>query len=562
MKFNKSFLTIGIIFAALGLILGLEFGADLSTRDTAKALKKLEATFVLLNKQYVDDVDPDKLAVTAIRAMLEDLDPHSLYIDSEDLKIVNEQFNASFEGIGISYELLDGPEDQDTLSVVYVIPGGPSEDVGLQSGDRIIEVDKASSIGYKDVDVQKNLKGPRGSVVGITVRRPGVLNTLEFLITRDKIPIFTLDTSYMLDDDTGLIRLGRFASGTDREFREALRELKAQGMKRLILDLRGNGGGYMKMAVLVADEFLTSGQVIVSQRGRTPDANDTFRASSGGLWEAGPTIVLVNGGSASASEIVAGALQDHDRALVIGRRTFGKGLVQRQWTLNDESALRVTVARYYTPSGRLIQTPYENGDRTSYYESKATLRTGDGAKNSADLLKEAPDSLKYRTASGRLVIAGGGIIPDYIVAADSVSDLMQTVLRRSLPNQFVRSWIDTHSAELQSTWVPDQSAYISDFGVGEVMMNAFLDYAAKKGVVVGNRSTSVTDQAIIKTFSNEDLDSDDTVLRVILKARLATRIFERSTYFPIIGTVDHELSEVLKLWGPAENLALDYTASN
>ncbi len=562
MKFNRSFLTIGILFAALGLILGLEFGAELSTRDTAKALKKLEATFLLLNRQYVDEVDADKIAVSAIRGMLEDLDPHSLYIDAEELKVVNEQFNAAFEGIGISYELLDGPDGQDTLSVLYVIPGGPSEDVGLQSGDRITEVNGKTSIGYRHVDVQKNLKGPRGSVVDITVRRPGVPNTMAFSITRDKIPIYTLDTSYMLDGDTGLIRLGRFANGTDGEIRKALRELKSMGMKRLILDLRGNAGGFMNMAVRVADEFLTPGQVIVSQRGRTPDSRDTFRASSGGLWEKGPVIVLVDGGSASASEIVAGALQDHDRALVIGRRTFGKGLVQRQWTLNDDSALRVTVARYYTPSGRLIQTPYENGDRTSYYESKATLRAGDGAKNAADLLREAPDSLKYRTDSGRLVIAGGGIIPDYIVATDSLSDLMQTVLRRSLANQFVRSWIDTHSEELQTTWAPVESAFISDFVVEEGMMTAFLDYAAEKGVVVGSRTSGVTDQAAIKRFSNEDLSSDGTFLRAMLKARLATRIFDRSAFYPIFGTVDHELIEALKLWEPAVILALDYTAAN
>lgn len=562
MKFSRPLIYIGVPFAALGLILGLEFSTELSTRDTAKAAQKLEDTFLLLNRQYVDEVDPDMLAVTAIRAMLENLDPHSLYIDAEELKVVNEQFNAAFEGIGISYELLEGPHGQDTLSVLYVIPGGPSEDVGLQSGDRIIEVNGVTTIGYKDVDVQKNLKGPRGSVVDITVRRPGVPNTLALSITRDKIPIVTLDTSYMLDEHTGLIRLGRFANGTDIEFRQALVELSSQGMKRLILDLRGNAGGFMNMAVRVADEFLTPGQVIVSQRGRTPDSKDTFRASSGGHWEKGPVIVLVDGGSASASEIVAGALQDHDRALVIGRRTFGKGLVQRQWTLNDDSALRVTVARYYTPSGRLIQTPYENGDRTSYYESKAILRAEDGAKNAADLLREAPDSLKYRTDSGRLVIAGGGIIPDYIVAADSLSDLMQTILRRGLDNQFVRSWIDTHSAELQSTWAPDESAFISDFVVGEDMMTAFLDYAAEKGVMVGNRTSSVTDQAIMKSFSNENLASDGTFLRAMLKARLATRIFDRSVFYPIFGAVDHELIEALKLWEPAENLALDYAAAN
>ena len=564
MKLRRSFVYASVMAVVIALFVGLQLGVSVSTVDTAKALKKLEQTFLLLNRQYVEEVDADKLAETAIRAMLKDLDPHSLYIDADELKGVNENFNAEFEGIGIGYELLKGPDGQDTLAVLNVLPGGPSEEVGLQSGDRIIEVNKVTSIGYKNADAEKNLKGPKGSEVNITVRRPGVPNLLSFDITRDKIPIYTLDVAYMLDDDTGLIRLNRFASNTDREFRESLKDLKKRGMKRLILDLRGNSGGYMNMAVRVADEFLSSRQLIVSQRGRTRDSNESFRASSGGLWESGPIMVLVDGGSASASEIVAGALQDHDRALIVGRRTFGKGLVQKQWRLNDGSALRVTVARYYTPSGRLIQTPYENGDRKDYYGSKMSLRLQDGPKTAVELLDEVPDSLRYRTDAGRLVIAGGGIIPDYIVPVDSLSDLVQTILSRSLENQFIRSWIDTHSEALQTTWVEteNQVGFIEDYSVDDQMLDAFLDFVAERGVVVGDRVSGDVDETAIKRFSSADLAENTQFLETILKARLGTRLFDRSLFYPIFRTVDHDLKEALKLWQPAENLAQAYAQAN
>ncbi|MCZ6757268.1 MAG: S41 family peptidase [Bacteroidetes bacterium] len=564
MKLRRSFVYASVMAVVIALFVGLQLGASVSTVDTAKALKKLEQTFLLLNRQYVEEVDADKLAETAIRAMLKDLDPHSLYIDADELKGVNENFNAEFEGIGIGYELLKGPDGQDTLAVLNVLPGGPSEEVGLQSGDRIIEVNKVTSIGYKNADVEKNLKGPKGSEVNITVRRPGVPNLLSFDITRDKIPIYTLDVAYMLDDDTGLIRLNRFASNTDREFRESLKDLKKRGMKRLILDLRGNSGGYMNMAVRVADEFLSSRQLIVSQGGRTRDSNESFRASSGGLWESGPVMVLVDGGSASASEIVAGALQDHDRALIVGRRTFGKGLVQKQWRLNDGSALRITVARYYTPSGRLIQTPYENGDRKDYYGSKMSLRLQDGPKTAVELLNEVPDSLRFRTDAGRLVIAGGGIIPDYIVPVDSLSDLVQTILSRSLENQFIRSWIDTHSEALQTTWVEteNQVGFIEDYSVDDQMLDAFLDFVAERGVVVGDRVSGDVDETAIKRFSLADLAENTEFLETILKARLGTRLFDRSLFYPIFRTVDHDLKEALKLWQPAENLAQAYAQAN
>jgi carboxyl-terminal processing protease len=551
----------GVIILSVGVLLGFTVGASISSADTAKALKKLENAFLLVNQRYVEDVDADELSVSAISGMLKDLDPHSIFISADELKAVNENFDASFEGIGISYELRPGPDGKDTLAVLNVLPNGPSEEVGLRSGDKIIAVDGVTAIGYKDADVRKNLKGPRGSVVSITVDRPGINGTIEYSITRDKIPIVTLDAGYMLDGETGFIRLNRFARTTYSEFRDRLRDLKSRGMKRLVLDLRGNSGGYMEMAIRVSDEFLSEGQVIVSQKGKTADSRGVFRATSGGLWESGPVLVLVDGGTASASEIVTGALQDHDRALVVGRRTFGKGLVQKQYLLTDGSALRLTVARYYTPSGRLIQTPYSDGDRSDYYSSKANLRKSDGAKSSRELLDEVPDSLKYWTSGGRLVLAGGGIIPDYIVAADSLSDLMKAVLGKSLENQFVRNWLNTHATELQEKWGSRRASFISDFTVSPSMMEAFLNYAAQKGVVVGDRVAGDLPEENIAHFTEADLQTDLEFIHILLRGRMATRLFDRAAWYQIYETYDHILDQSRKLWSAADELAAAYTST-
>ena len=553
----------GVLLVSVSLVLGMKLGSVISSQDAADALKKLEKAFLLVNQRYVEEVDANKLAESAIRGMLEDLDPHSIYIDADHLGGVSENFDAEFEGIGISYELLPGPNGQDTLAVLNVLPGGPSEEVGLQSGDRIIEVDGVTSVGYKDADVKRNLKGPRGTIVTIKVRRPGVGGYIDFTITRDKIPIHTLDSAYMLDDETGYIRLNRFARTTYSEFMKSLRSLIEEGMRRLVLDLRGNSGGYMEMAVKVSDEFLSEGQVIVSQRGKTRDSRATFRASARGLWEKGPVMVLVDGGSASASEIVAGALQDHDRALIVGRRTFGKGLVQKQWPFEDGSAIRVTVARYFTPSGRLIQTPYENGDRSDYYSSKTLLREQDGAKSATDLLSEAPDSLRYRTSAGRVVLAGGGIIPDYIVPVDSLSDLMRAVLGKSIPTKFIRFWIDGHSAQLQTTWGERRDDFVKKYGVDDEMLQAFLDFSAEKNVAIGNRrvvdvESEDTDSPAVQRFSSSELEEEKEFLRVLLKGRLATRLFDRSAWYPIYGTLDYLLLESQNLWTAAEDLAAQY----
>ena len=555
-RFKKPLL-FGLLIAT-AVTMGVQLEARVFSADTSEALRKIEDVFTLINRRYVEKVDADLVAQNAITGMLGKLDPHSLYFDVSQMQAENEQFDASFEGIGISFELLPGKDGADTLAVLNVLPGGPSEEVGLQSGDRIVKVDGRSTIGYTNDDVRKNLKGPRGSKVIITIQRPAVSDLIEFEIVRDQIPIYTLDASYMLENGTGYIRVNRFARTTYQEFLSSLRTLKGQGMERLVLDLRGNRGGYMEMAIRISDEFLKDGQLIVSQKGETDDANDSFYATSSGLWETGPVMVLVDGGSASASEIVAGALQDHDRALIVGQRSFGKGLVQKQYLLRDGSALRLTVARYYTPSGRLIQTNYEEGDKLDYYSSKAQRRKEDGTKSSAELLEGIADSLKYQTDSGRTVIAGGGIIPDFVVAPDSLSPLVQAVLSRSLENLFIRHWVDLYGAELKSTWGETQDKFVSEFKVDTDMMNAFLSFSAQKGLVVGDRATEMEKAA---NFSEADLEYDSGNIQALLKGRLATRLYDRSAWYPVWSEVDHLLIEANLLWKPAEDLALHYTSA-
>ncbi|MGB0649638.1 MAG: S41 family peptidase [Rhodothermales bacterium] len=540
------------IVAAVLFVSGVQLDGYLSDRNAATALQRIEDVFMLINRRYVEKTDPNEIAQFAIDGMLTNLDPHSVFFDAEMLKGENESFDASFEGIGISFELLPGDDGADTLSVLNVIPGGPSEEAGLQTGDRIMEVDGTSTVGFTDDDVRRNLKGPRGTEVSLRVQRPGVDQMLEFDIIRDKIPLYTLDAAYMMEGKTGYIRLNRFARTTYNEFMASLRTLKAQGMERLVLDLRGNRGGYMQMAVRISGEFLKEGQLVVSQDGYTEDSKEAFYATGNGLWEEGPVMVLVDGSSASASEIVAGAIQDHDRGLIVGQRTFGKGLVQKQYMLRDGSALRLTVARYFTPSGRLIQTDYEDGDRMDYYSSKAALKKADGTQTAAELLVDVPDSLRFETTAGRTVIAGGGIIPDYIVPADSLSSLMRTVLGRSLENQFIRTWVDVYGASLRERWGENPDRFINGFEVDDAMLDAFRSFAADRGVQLGDDLT--VDEAAA-SFTDLEMAEEADLLRALLKGRLATRVYDRSAWYPVWRHVDHLLLESQKLWPSAGELA-------
>jgi carboxyl-terminal processing protease len=552
---QKKLVTMGALLLMVGILLGVQIGSIVFRDDTARSLKKLEDAFILINQRYVEQVDSAELSERAIEGMIEALDPHTVYIDAERMQRVNEDFDASFEGIGIGYELIPGPEGQDTLTVLNVIPGGPSEEVGLLSGDRIIAVDGESAIGYTHEDVRRNLKGPRGTKVTVTVKRPGYPDELEMTITRDKIPLYTVLSAYMLDAHTGFIKLDRFARTTYAEFMRAMRDLKAQGMDRLVLDLRGNAGGYMEMAIRISDEFLPEGKLIVSQKGRMAGTDESYYARPGGLFEEQPVIVLVDEHSASASEIVAGALQDHDRALIVGRRTFGKGLVQKQYLLNDGSALRLTIARYYTPSGRLIQTPYEGGDREDYYRTKVEQWEEDASHDAKELLEGLPDSLKFTTDTGRVVYAGGGILPDYIVRDDKTSPFLQTILGLGIENDFVRYWLDRNTETVHPEWDGKREAFLADFEVTDAMLDAFFDFARKRGVeIVPEKPAAEEEGSDVKYFTREEVAADDAMLRTILKGRIATRLYDRSAWYPVINAVDRTLGEAMRLWRTAEQL--------
>ena len=545
MRFRTILLS-GVALLLGGVLLGMQLNGTGSRSSTFEALRKLEAAFLTISERYIEDVDTATLSEKAIEGMLADLDPHSIYISSEQMRSVNEDFNASFEGVGISYEFAEGQEG-DTLVVLSVISGGPSDDAGLQSGDRIIQVDGESAIGFVREDVERTLKGPRGTAVTVTILRRGIDAEMDVEIIRDRIPLHTLDVDYMVHDITGYIRINRFARTTHDEFVDAMKRLKSQGMERLILDLRDNAGGFMDMAIRISDEFLGGNAAIVSARSRHPEYSQTNTARPGGLFEKEPVIVLINNRSASASEIVAGALQDHDRALIVGRRSFGKGLVQKQFGLSDGSALRMTISRFYTPSGRLIQTPYENGDREDYYRDKFTQRRQESAMGVQEIVDQVPDSLKYETSSGRIVFGGGGILPDYLVDADTLSLLMRTIRGRNLDQQFAREWLDTHGSEVREQYGQDPESFIRTFEVDRAMLDEFMAYIGRHEVAIGKVGET--------EFSYPEFEIERPVLSILIKANLANRLFGRSAWYPVFHEIDNVFQEALSLWPSAEELA-------
>ncbi len=545
---NRKVITVGVILLLTGVLLGMHL-QRVADEDARAALQKLVEAFKLIDQRYVEEVDAGELAESALRGMLEGLDPHSAYIDAASMKLVEEDFQGSFEGIGISFEFIEGVDGQDSLTVLTVIPGGPSEDIGLMSGDRIIEVDGQSTLGFESIDVQRTLKGPKGSKVSIRVVRPGYKGIIPFTITRGKIPIYSVDAAYMVDEQTGFIKVSRFARTTYTEFRQAVTDLQAQGMQRLMLDLRGNAGGYMNIAVRMADEFLSDNALIVSQRGRSDDTRQEFRGNPRGRLEEGAVMVLVDDRSASASEIVAGALQDHDRGLIVGRQTFGKGLVQQQYELGDGSALRVTVSHFYTPSGRLIQTPYAGGNREDYQREKKAMRNELALLSAEEILERFPDSLKYTTTGGRTVIGGGGILPDFIVQPDTASRLLKEILVRNLTRTFVRQWNDRHNQELRGQFGDDQRRYIAEFVVDSSMFDEFLAYAADNGLAVEGYGETEAG-----AFTQEDVAQDHTFLQARIKARLAVRLFGVQAFYPIMHPEDQTFQVAMRLWPRAEAL--------
>lgn len=436
---------------------------------------KMYQVLNLINDNYVEKPDMPKLVEKAIVPMLAELDPHSMYISAKDVQKANEALNGNFDGIGVSFQIM-----KDSIHVVDVIRGGPSEKVGIQAGDIIVKVDGKVATGDTITNnfVYKNLRGKKGTVAKVDIRRRGKKETLHFDITRDKIPINSIDTYFMIDKKTGYIRLDRFSRTTMEEFRKSITDLKDQGMTQLVFDLRGNGGGYLDVAVALADEFLPEDKLIVYTQGISSPYR-AFNSTKGGSFEKGRLVILIDEYSASASEIVSGAIQDWDRGLVIGRRSFGKGLVQRVFQLNDGAQMRLTTARYYTPSGRCIQKPYKDG-LEAYYKDLANRYSHKEMINPDSI--SLPDSVKFYTSQKRVVYGGGGIIPDFFIPVDTtrMSDYWINLNSKGLINRFALEWTEKHRSDVLSKY-PDYSNFAeaySSFGIEE----EFAQYAEKQGV--------------------------------------------------------------------------------
>ncbi len=527
---NKKFTIYLPLFLAVAIVGGMFLGINIQHNKLDKdhyfvypKKNKLDEVLYYINNQYVDSVAMDKLTEAAIVAMLDSLDPHSVYIPSEVLKRYNEPLEGEFSGIGIKFNM-----QNDTVVVINTIANGPSEKVGIQPGDRIIEVNDSNVAG---VDIPTNeivsrLKGKKGTTVEVGVYRKGVNELIDFTITRDDIPLYSIDISYMLTDTTGYIKLSKFSKKTSREFIDALQKLKGEGMNSLILDLRGNGGGFLGAATDVVDHFLQNKELIVYTKGRNQPRRNVY-ASEQGLFEEGALIILIDEWSASASEIVAGAIQDNDRAMIVGRRSFGKGLVQQQMLLTDKSALRLTVARYYTPTGRCIQKPY--GSNKNKYYNELTRRYEHGEFFEVDSI-DFPDSLKYKTPEGDIVYGGGGIMPDLFVPQDTseVTDYYAKVSSKGLIYKFAFQYTDNHREQLSAFKDPDKlSSYLDN----KNFMKEFIEFAASKGI----------------SENRNQINESMKLLRTNIKAYIARNVMDNKGFYPIIKDIDGTLQKSLKV---------------
>lgn len=494
--------------------------------------QKLRMAEAAISQFYVDTVNESKLVEDAIRGMLEGLDPHSQYSNPEETRELNEPLAGNFSGIGISFNM-----NQDTLYVIQTISGGPSERVGILAGDRIIAVNDTviAGVGMKNTEIMKKLRGPKGSDVNVKVRRQqgGAPETIDFTITRADIPIYSVEAAYMVDPKTGYIRVNRFAAETSKEVAKALADLKKQGMSQLILDLVDNGGGYLNAAVEMLGEFLEPRNLAVYTEGTNSTRQNHHTKPSGRepLFADGRLVVMANQYSASASEITSGAIQDWDRGLVVGRRTFGKGLVQRPIPFPDGSMIRLTVAHYYTPTGRDIQKPYTKGDQQSYQEDILD-RFNNGELMHADSIKYV-DSLKVETLKlHRPIYGGGGIYPDKFVPLDTTefTKYYRNVVAKGLINRYVIKYVDEHRKEIKRQFKNDD-AFVKGFNVTPEMLSLLDEYAKKEGI----------------EYNAEEAKTSAPLFSMLLKALIGRDIYDNATYFKVYNLHDPIFIESLKL---------------
>lgn len=519
---------VGMVFL-LGLTCCLALHAQHSRRDDDAALRKLQLAEIAIYNFYVDSVNQNKLVEDGIRGMIEKLDPHSSYSTAQETKAMNEPLQGSFEGIGVQFNVV-----QDTLLVIQPVSNGPSERVGILAGDRIVTVNDSAIAGVKmsKEEIMRRLRGPKGSKVRLGIVRRGIKGVLTFVVVRDKIPVKTLDAYYMIRPTIGYIRIGSFGLTTYKEFMEAVAILKQQGMNDLILDLEENGGGYLNAAVDIANEFLKRNDLIVYTLGRSVPKQE-FRADGKGRLLAGKVVVLINEFTASAAEIVTGALQDQDRGEVVGRRSFGKGLVQRPIEFPDGSMIRLTIAHYYTPSGRCIQKPYTKGDAQSY-ALDIEKRYEHGELYSADSIHFA-DSLKYKTLrKQRLVYGGGGIMPDYFVPLDTTLYTpyhRQLAARSYLINANLK-YVDAHRKTLKQQY-PDFATFLARYEVPQSLLDDI-------------RKTAEKDK--IKPKDEAEWKKSLPQLRLQLKALVARDLWDMSQYFQVVNEANPIVQKALTLF--------------
>jgi carboxyl-terminal processing protease len=532
MKENRSiFIILPLIIAAfmiLGIFLGRELGkqqgrALLFKQTELSENDKLQQVLSFIRSDYVDTVKEEMILEETIQELLQNLDPHSYYIPGKQFAEMNDPLEGNFEGIGVEFRIVE-----DTVVIIQALGGGPSEKVGIMAGDRIIEVDGKPITGPKigNRDVIKSLKGPKGTKVAVKVVRRSEADPIEFTIVRDKIPFHSIEAAYMIDDNTAYIKIARFARTTYDEFKVATSELRKLGMQDIVLDLRNNTGGLMKAAIDLADEFLKDGELIVYTKGKSRNRVDYFATSRGSL-ENTEVAILINEGSASASEILAGAIQDNDRGLIVGRRSFGKGLVQESVQWPDGSAIRLTVARYYTPTGRSIQKPYDEG--TDKYNEEAYQRYINGELFSKDSI-DFPDSLKYFTAEGKVVYGGGGITPDLFIGIDtnSYSDLYRRLNYQGTFYQFGFEYVDEHRETLASEY--GEVDFASSFTIGESLMKEFYEYASDKGF---DSLKEKLDKASLELAKNR------------IKGSIARNFAGDNAYYEILNKEDRMVQETL-----------------
>ena len=507
------------IFFVVGILLALSLSINAQrTMSMPQAMQKLLNAEYAISSLYVDSVNEDKLIEEAIKGMLQSLDPHSSYTDAKETKELEEPLQGEFSGVGIQFNM-----NKDTLYVIQTVPGGPSERVGVLAGDRIIYVNDTVIAGVKmrNSDIQKRLRGKKGTQVTIKVKRPNVKELITFRITRDNIPVHSIDASYMLDDHTGYLRISRFGAKTHEEMMEAMKDLKKQGMTQLVMDLSDNGGGYLNAAIDMCNEFLDRGQLMVYTEGENSPRNEA-NANGWGSYKDLHMVVMVNQYSASAAEIFAGAMQDWDRAVIVGRRTFGKGLVQRPFKFEDGSMMRLTVARYYTPSGRCIQKPYNRGDKKAY-ENELLERANEGEYYCLDSI-QFNDSLRYTTRlNGRTIYGGGGVMPDVYVPIDTTeySTYYRDLTAKGIINQYVIQYVDKNRKSISKQFATLQD-FDGGFTVTDEMMRDFIAMGEKDSVKYDEEKYRTSEQLIkdiIKGLIARDVYSDQSAYNVIINHR-------------------------------------------